>query len=905
MKKIHYIAHTHWDKEWYKTYEEFRVKFLIYFENILETLESDKEFKCFMFDAQSSIIDDYLQIKPHNQNRLKKLIEQKKLLLGPWYTLPDNYLSSSESIVRNLLIGKNMANEYGYSQNVCYIPDSFGQNGNMVQVAKNFNFDAIVLWRGVDKTQTESSIFMWKGIDDSEMLSVHLPLGYGYSKKLPKTEEEASEYMKSIIEMLEKKYRSKNILHMGGSDHEPIQKELPNLIESLNQNLKDKQIVISSLDNYIKDIKKEVIEKDLEILSGELRSTRDQRLHYGDASGRVDIKQKNRRMEFLISEVLEPILSIAKIKYGFKYDNDIVNYIWKQIFANQAHDSACTTCIDEAHDDIETRYRKVEEVSVELIKQVNKFLIEGIKIPKGTSPIVYWNTLPFTCNEKFIELEIDSDYRNFEIIDINNRKIDFILKNQIKLDKVQENVEYCNYISMVSAANDFIEKNKGEEFTGFTKEFYKNRIFINQNIIKPMSCGILFARESTKDNKKVNHLNVNKNIFENDYAKYEFNKNGTLNIFDKVTKAEYKNLGLISSVGEDGDSYDYSPPKNDKDVTSINSIANISMVNISDQHTTFLVKNTFDIPQSLSPTRNERSEKTEKLNYEQEFTVYKYKKDVDLKMRVSNKSTEHLLTIEFPFNNETKTNYSGNWFGTIKRENNLQIPTNWKQTHRSLPYALYPFQRNVILCDEKSAFAISTFDSSEYQIIDNKKIRISLLRAFKYMGKPNLEFRPGRPSGIFWKTPKSNMYMDLEYKLNINWESGDNTFESINNTTSSFLNQVNTFEVIQDIFFEKNERFEIDFKSIFELNNKKKTIVLSAFKKCEKNESYIIRLYNSSPIKNSDIELTFDSNIKQVYLSDLNESKLDKINLVDHKLIIKNVLPNKFVTLILEVSDKG
>ena len=127
MKNLHYIPHTHWDREWHKTFEAFRVRLCYSMEIMLDTLENDKAFSYFMYDAQTSILEDYLTIFPENKDRLKNLISNKRLFVGPWYTQPDFYLISGESFVRNLLIGSNIAEDMGHSMEVGYIPDSFGQ----------------------------------------------------------------------------------------------------------------------------------------------------------------------------------------------------------------------------------------------------------------------------------------------------------------------------------------------------------------------------------------------------------------------------------------------------------------------------------------------------------------------------------------------------------------------------------------------------------------------------------------------------------------------------------------------------------------------------------------------------------------------------------------------------------
>ncbi|MCP6423230.1 hypothetical protein NL463_28380, partial [Klebsiella pneumoniae] len=81
-----------------------------------------------VFDAQSSIIDEYLKIRPEEKDRLSRLIADKRIFVGPWYTQADSLLVNRESLIRNLMYGTRIAEKMGHSLNVGYLPDIFGQN---------------------------------------------------------------------------------------------------------------------------------------------------------------------------------------------------------------------------------------------------------------------------------------------------------------------------------------------------------------------------------------------------------------------------------------------------------------------------------------------------------------------------------------------------------------------------------------------------------------------------------------------------------------------------------------------------------------------------------------------------------------------------------------------------------
>ena len=110
---IYYFAATHWDREWYKTLDKFRFMLVPVMDGILSTLEHDPDFALFTLDGQTCVLADYLAIRPENKERLARLIADKRLLIGPWFTMPDEFLVSAESLIQNLLTGHRIAASYG------------------------------------------------------------------------------------------------------------------------------------------------------------------------------------------------------------------------------------------------------------------------------------------------------------------------------------------------------------------------------------------------------------------------------------------------------------------------------------------------------------------------------------------------------------------------------------------------------------------------------------------------------------------------------------------------------------------------------------------------------------------------------------------------------------------------
>ena len=114
MKKtVHIISHSHWDREWYMAYEQHHMRLVDLFEDLFDVFENDPGFKSYHLDGQTISIDDYLEVCPENKDKVKRLVEEKKLFIGPFYILQDDFLISAEANARNMLVGIDESKRWG------------------------------------------------------------------------------------------------------------------------------------------------------------------------------------------------------------------------------------------------------------------------------------------------------------------------------------------------------------------------------------------------------------------------------------------------------------------------------------------------------------------------------------------------------------------------------------------------------------------------------------------------------------------------------------------------------------------------------------------------------------------------------------------------------------------------
>ena len=284
-KKVIAYTHFHWDREWYKEYEKFRFRLLKSFNIVLDMLQSNK-LPTFYFDGQTSALLDYLEIYPEKKDLIKSLVEQKKLFIGPFYCLVDEFLTSKEAFKKNLELGLKTAQEFGCKDFLAYFADTFGHSACTIPILKEFGIDKAMVWRGCGDVPAE---FTWHYKDNS-IKTVNLIRGYFndiFSTSLPF--EKKLEFTKTNLDLIAEKSGNTLLLPIG-ADHLAVPTDLQELIEKTNAQLDDYEIVLGSPFDYFNEVEPNFDKVDV---NGELRDNSKTFILEGCYSSRLDIKKYN------------------------------------------------------------------------------------------------------------------------------------------------------------------------------------------------------------------------------------------------------------------------------------------------------------------------------------------------------------------------------------------------------------------------------------------------------------------------------------------------------------------------------------------------------------------------------------------------------------------------------------
>ena len=409
------IPHTHWDREWYATFQQFRVRLVHVMDALLNLLERDPSYTHFNLDAQTVVLQDYLEIRPEKREILGKFIRERRLGVGPWYVLPDEFLVSGEALVRNLLLGHRIASEFGHVQKVGYIPDTFGHISQLPQILQGFGIPYAMHFRGLDEGELKSEVW-WQSPDGSRVLLRHLPtnMGYGNASSLAEDVQEAASDLRTFARYETLRAGSSVLLALNGVDHLPAREDLPAILEAANRLFGDEfHFQQASLEDYFEILVKLLGNQPLQMVSGELRDAnrtpgRDNRLLPHILSSRIYNKMQNERAQTLLERWAEPWSAITWLE-GEEYPGAFLWKAWEWLLQNHPHDLIGGCSIDAVHAQMETRFAWASEIAGEILGEsfellARQFDMSGLK--EDEAALVVFNGLPWPL-EGGITLDVD------------------------------------------------------------------------------------------------------------------------------------------------------------------------------------------------------------------------------------------------------------------------------------------------------------------------------------------------------------------------------------------------------------------------------------------------------------------------------------------------------------------
>lgn len=898
------VPHTHWDRAWYVPFEELRIRLVNLVDQICEILEDNPYFTKFSLDGQTVVLEDYLAIRPQMRERLSALTQSGRLLVGPWYVLPDEYLVSGESLIRNLMIGHRISREFGRTMNVGYVPDPFGHIAQLPQVLRGFGHDTFVFSRGIDVDETDLKMeFTWEGPDGTSVLALHQRffynnaafLGYrifwGDTEQMVRDDALAVHQLRKACEELAGHTHVSTLLLNNGVDHSRLQPELPALLAKAQAEMPGYELAIASLEDYADAVKRQLDGAPLQVRQGELIYPYGDLLH-GVYSSRMYLKIQNQHCQDLLEQHAEPVSAAAWLAGGAAYPGDMLGYAWRELLKNHPHDDICGCSCDRVHREMEHRFGVVEQVGSVLTRDAIRALGRQVDVSgQDGVPILVFNPLG-NGRREVVRIPIDmcsydEPWKSFAIYDENGQEIAY---HRVRHEPV-------NWMETLKAYS--VERHEVELELELPAAGYRT-LYVRDG--KPRKLEV--SPEPTKPE------------FENRYYRLDIRENGSLHLFDKTTESDYEHLLVFEDMEDCGDEYNWSfLEEHSRTLTTKDSSPRIACVQHTPFSTTWKIVHKMKVPEGLSGDRRSRSRKSVALEIETRVTCRHDTPRIDFVTRVTNVAKDHRLRVLFPTDIETDSVMADSHFAVVQRS--VLVPPAKKVYP---PYTTQHQKRFAVLTDGMRGFGVINDGLPEFEVLSEPSRRtfaLTLFRSVGWLSRTDLVTRPGLV-GPEVNTPEAQCLRPMEFRYAIMGCKGG--WEKV--LPEALRHNINVLATRCDIhggtdprhrsvagrdpYIQAQPREGVpregvlpEVYSFIDLGNER--LVLSAVKKCEERNTLIVRFYNPGAEAVSSA-LRSALRIEEVHAVRLNEMREHSMNIVDG-MVPFECGPYKVMTLELRLGE--
>ena len=404
--------------------------------------------------------------------------------------------------------------------------------------------------------------------------------------------------------------------------------------------------------------------------------------------------------------------------------------------------------------------------------------------------------------------------------------------------------------------------------------FYKTEIVVNVGSLDGISYKTLQVKEKEDQELSITEAASNSNSISNERYTIEHSADGIL-IFDKKLGKTFENILYLEDGGDEGDSYDYSYPDKEIELVISNHLAGAEVKCVqTSQFATMCLEGEFMIPGSLE-TRAKREMDTP-LHYEIVLELDPTSPIIRVHGSLLNQAKDHRVRLGIRTGLRSQNSYAGTQFGYVKRPCVPQEFKDWREKgFFEEPCNTRPLLNHVSAVGEEYTLTVFTRGLKEYQFTgDNfSDINLTLFRSMGYVGLPDLNRRPGRPSGL-----ANKIFPSPEHQL-----LGENTFDF----GVAFYPQYDGNQIMRDyaefavdpMCFQDQDidktLYPIAYFPINPLEKRLprtyKFLSLDNFKgsfgtvrKTEKQDGYLLQIFNSeeSVLEGGELELGFDCSRK-------------------------------------------
>jgi mannosylglycerate hydrolase len=723
------VSHTHWDRAWYCTFQEYRIRLVRLVDRLLDILENDPGFHVFMLDGQMSVLEDYLEVRPEHAQRLQKLCRSGRVQVGPWYVLADEFLVSPEALIRNLMVGQRLGVSYGGVMQVGYVPDGFGHIAQLPQILRGFGIDNAFFWRGMgadgDRLGTE---FEWCTPDGSCVTTILMPWGYhnvtnlGYAIHWGDVSQMefdwalAQKKIEAALEKLKPMTNTDALLLMNGIDHAEPEPRIPEVIRQANAQLHGVVIQQGTLRDHLDRVRASRVT--LPVFEGEFRWGRYSEILQGVYSTRIHLKQQNHAGETLLERYMEPLTALAWLSGAEVPESTpaLVGLAWHWLLLNHPHDDIYGSGIDEVHHEMAFRFSQSKQIADALVRDHFRLLARQVDMTGQTgTPVLAYNPLGWARDE-IVEALIEFEYDDPKAGDFQ----------------------------LVNAAGQIIPHQVIEDEERFWMEVLKPNRKRCVRVLFPVQVPAFgwttfYAQPATGQTPAANdELQVNERGAENRFLAFSIADDGGLTVTDKISGHTYSGLHHFYDVEDTGDEYTYcSLPEHSQTIRTVGANAMIKREESGPCRAAFCIERTLNIPKGLTDDRQRRSAETVALPIVSHVRLYVNQPGLYITTEIENRAHDHKLSVDFPTGLQVAQAHVDESFMVAARDLHLPDSTGWVED----PTPLMHQRTFTDLSDGKRGLAIINRGLPSVEVTEDGTIELTLLRAVGWLSRDDLWVR--------------------------------------------------------------------------------------------------------------------------------------------------------------------
>ena len=753
-RPVHYVLSTHWDREWYQTLQDYRYRLVQLIDRVLDGFESGALQGPFTSDGQAVMLEDYLEVRPERRATIEACLRDGRICAGPWYAMPDEFIISGESLVRNLRLGRDLVREMGGTPSKAgFVCDIFGHNSQFPQILMGFDILAALIWRGSNHLQGRN--LLWRGADGTTIPAYRFG-NHGYCSFAievrratqadagldpDRTLEALDEYMDDEVA----KTDVDAILAFDGCDHQEWDARMyPLILDRIADADGPFAWRHSTLDAYIDDMLPQA-DRISATVEGELREPADgtpndqQWLIAGVISSRVWIKQWNTLCQNMLCHWAEPSSALATLALGREYPAGFLNVAWRWLLRNHPHDSICGCSIDAVHEDMRFRFHQCEGIADRLTIEATKKIAANVagEIDHGQVRACVFNPLPVALDEPVtLKLQVPPEWPSF-----GRSMGKFEKLPAFTIRDAQGNEVPYQRLSQTLQAPKLVIHDRGQ------RSFETDDIEVALDLAVPAMGYTTLTVQQAEMGKPTRHpqvkgLAVSECVLENELLRVTVEPNGTLTLLDKRNDASYSRLLTFEDVADIGDGWNHGPASNDQAFVSRASSAGVALVHDGPLMSTLRVRLTLTVPAAFNFDRTmTRSDAMTDLIIDSLVTLRAGADRVEISTTVHNTARDHRLRVLFPTGAQTDTYLADTPFDVVERAIALRAD-NYR--YRELEIEAKPQQSWTAAHDDARGLAVIADGLLETAVRDlpERPIALTLFR-----GTQRTVMTAGEPNG--------------------------------------------------------------------------------------------------------------------------------------------------------------